>query len=272
MKDLFLNIYKWLALFIKRWIVSRRLEENREISDQLFSPGSRILLLTPHPDDEIFGLGGYLLRYRDYFANEECFNSMERLFICYLTDGEHSLPELPAHEVKHNRIELSKCIVNRLKISHQNILRLHLPDGCLSELQASDLSKDSLSRNTYHYLSDFIRENDINIILAPHVQDSWPFDHVATYRLAKDLSRQHFCHFYAFWVWTWYQQPIRRFVRLNQKGYSLLSIESVLVEKEKLLDLYLKEKAPDGNSWSGILPNVFIKSNNWKFEVLERIF
>lgn len=271
MKDLFRYMYKWLTLFLKRWIVSRRLVENREMTDRLFSPEARILLLAPHPDDEIFGLGGYLLRYRGYFAHDESLNSMEQFFICYLTDGEHSLPDLPAHDVKYNRIELSKCAIKRLKFSHHNILRLHLPDGCLSELQTTELSKDSILGNAYQHLSDYIRKNDIDTILAPHVQDFWPFDHVATYRLAKDLSRQHFCRFYAYWVWAWYQQPIRRFFRLNKKQYSLLPIGKVLAEKENLIELYLKEKAPDGNSWSGILPKVFVKSNSWKYEVLERI-
>lgn len=271
MRKIICHIHKYLTLLLKRWIVNKRLEEKREISDQLFSSEARILLISPHPDDEVFGLGGFLLRYRDYFAQDENADSMSRIFICYITDGEHSLPHLPSHQVKHSRIELSRYAINRLKIPHQNILRLHLPDGCLTELLSSELTNNSLSRNAYKHLSDFIIENNIDTILAPHVQDYWPFDHVAVYRMAKELSQQHYCHFLAYWVWAWYQQPVRRFFRLNKKQHCLLPIQSVLSEKKKLVDLYIRDKAPDGNPWSGILPKVFVKSNIWKYEVLERI-
>ena len=259
-----------ISLWIKRRIM-RPVKENAEVTSQLFSPDARILIIAPHPDDEIFGLGGYLLRYRDLFYKEEVFDMMENIFICFLTDGEHSRSHIPAHEVKHNRIEASKLALNRLKIIHQNVKRLHLPDGCLRELGPLELSTDQVNRNSYSILSEFIRENQINTILVTHEADYWPFDHVAAFDLARRLSKDNRCKLFGFWVWAWYQQSIMNILRMDKRHYSLLPVTEVKGEKLKLIDLYLKEKDADGVPWIGDLPKAFLASNKWKFEVVELI-
>jgi len=260
-----------ISLWLKRWIIRRYMDENLEITDHLFSPDARILILAPHPDDEAFGLGGYLLRYREWFNREEMLDMMGNIFICYLTDGEHSLPHLPAHEVKHNRVELSKRALHRLKFSHHNVKRFHLPDGCLRELATTELSANSASRNTYRAIAELIRDNRINTILVTHQADYWPFDHVAAFHLARKLSIENQCKLYGFWVWAWYQQSIANLWRMDKRHYSLLPIAEVWNEKLKLIDLYTQEKAADGSPWVGHLPKVFERSNKWKFEIVERI-
>lgn len=273
MKESFLKQFlRLISLWLKRWLVRRKISENREITDHLFSPDTRILILAPHPDDEVFGLGGFLIKYRECFNHEEIADMMGNIFVCYLTDGEHSLPHMPAHEVKMNRTETSKLALNRLKIPHHNVKRMYLPDGCLNQLSVTDFSPNTVLRNSYSILSDFIRDNQINTILVTHRFDYWPFDHLAAFNLARQLSTETRCTLYGYWVWAWYQQSIANFRKLDTRHYSLLPIADVLEEKKKLIELYLKDKAPDDTPWVGRLPKVFEVSNKWAFEVLERIY
>lgn len=83
---------------------------------------SSILLLVPHPDDEILGLGGIML---------QTLQQGGRVHLVYMTDGESSGVWSDKEEIKWQRISLSNMICEKLGLKPSNITRLHLPDGAV---------------------------------------------------------------------------------------------------------------------------------------------
>jgi len=71
-----------------------------------------ILVLAPHPDDEILGLGGIIL---------QTLQQGGKVHLVYLTDGECSDVWHDREEIKRQRITLSERVCMKLGISIENI-------------------------------------------------------------------------------------------------------------------------------------------------------
>ena len=74
-----------------------------------------VLIIAPHPDDEILGLGGFILKLLD---------DGRKIHIIYLTDGENSGVWPDKEEIRHQRIAISEKVCNLMGICNSDITRL----------------------------------------------------------------------------------------------------------------------------------------------------
>ncbi len=123
--------------------------------------GSRILVFSPHPDDDVFALGGTLLKHKK--ANDT-------IKVIYLTDGSRGTPE---------RIRDKSLIEIRQKEAQAALAVLGIDDFTFWGYQDGKLVKNSTTyKAAYNILSDFQPE----IIYLPHFLDNQP-DHFETNRI-----------------------------------------------------------------------------------------
>ncbi|MDH0301988.1 MULTISPECIES: PIG-L family deacetylase [unclassified Pseudomonas] len=100
--------------------------------EQLCPPGRRVVLVAPHPDDEILMAGGLLTG----FAGRE-----QDLLLISATDGERSHPHSPhwtEHRLRHQRPLESRHALRQLDLDLNRLdwRRLNLRDGALPRDEA----------------------------------------------------------------------------------------------------------------------------------------
>ena len=217
-----------------------------------------VLVLAPHPDDEIFGLGGTVLKMR---GNGVGIN------LIYLTDGEGSGVWHDKEEIKRQRIKLSETVAASLGINSTNIFRLHLPDGSVPHLGQAGFE---VAVNNVKKIIDIVKPD---AVFATHSLDYWPFDHVACSNIAWEAVRRSETKpkLWHYWVWAWYNIRPWKLTFDNLKELQKIAISDHLGQKKEIMDIYLEAKTPDGNPWSGSLPKSLLRAFNYPFEVVERI-
>src|SRR5262245_60793810 len=126
-----------------------------------------ILVIAPHPDDEVIGCGGSLIK---------CARRGDRVVAIFLTSGELGLKHLPAKEAWQIREAEAKKCTKILGISAIHFLRL--PDW-----MANEHVKEGGAQ-----LLPILRQEQPEIIYLPHPQESHP-DHQAALAIVKAARR-----------------------------------------------------------------------------------
>lgn len=221
-------------------------------------PAGSLLVMAPHPDDEMLGLGGCILA------------ALERrqvVNIVYLTDGEAACPRYSAERVKSERAKLTCEVIGQLGIPPQNLHYLHLTDSGISRPNQPGFN-DAVER--LRRLIDDLKPDNL---LATHRDDFWPYDHVACAELAEvALARAtHKAPLYEYWVWAWYNLRPWRLLRSWPAGLFSVDIRPWAAKKRALGRVYLDAKSPDGMPWSGVLPWPLRHAFNFNIEVLEKV-
>jgi LmbE family N-acetylglucosaminyl deacetylase len=242
------NILVWF-LYFNISLFSRR-KENLSYS--------RILILAPHPDDEIFGLGGFILSQLE---------RRSKINIIYLTDGEGSGVWNDKEEIRKQRIALSEEVCASLNINNADIYRLHLPDGCVQHRGQPGFDEAvKLVKGTINSVRP-------DVLFATHTLDYWPYDHVACAQIAGEAVNlsEHKPQLWYYWVWAWYNLKPWQLLKLRFNQFNRIDISGQIKKKRALMDIYLNSLTPDGKSWSGILPKPLLKAFNFPVEVVEKI-
>ncbi|CAN7161315.1 PIG-L family deacetylase [Caballeronia sp. LjRoot34] len=89
----------------------------------LVPPGARAVIVAPHPDDEVLGTGGLLAQLSDLGR---------KVLIIAVTDGTAShpdSPEWPRARLAAARPQETRDALQRLRMRHVALVRLHLADG-----------------------------------------------------------------------------------------------------------------------------------------------
>jgi LmbE family N-acetylglucosaminyl deacetylase len=219
---------------------------------------NNVLVLAPHPDDEILGLGGFLLRVKNHGG---------RIHVVYLTDGENSNVWPDNEEIRNNRIKLSEEVLKNFEQTTLKITRLHLPDGEVPH--SGHEGFEDCVRAVMHII---VTEKP-EAVFATHTLDFWPYDHVACAEIAIEAIQRsnHKTQLWYYWVWAWYNvrpwnifsKEFRHLRRIDNSGQ--------LTEKNRLMAVYLDSYTPDGKPWSGVLPAPLLKAFEFPFEIVERI-
>lgn len=217
-----------------------------------------IAVVAPHPDDEIFGFGGALLK---------LLHGGSQAYIIYLTDGEGSGIWHDTNEIRRQRILLSEKAIMLLGIDNSNIYRLHFSDNSLPQYGQSGFEKIVAEVKS---LIDLLRPE---AVFATHPIDFWPFDHVSCAEIVSEAIKHTETkpQLWYYWVWAWYNlRPWKLSFRKLQK-LKKVDISQQLPMKIELMDIYLNSLTPDGKPWSGILPLSLLKAFKSSFEVIEEI-
>jgi LmbE family N-acetylglucosaminyl deacetylase len=166
----------------RTWLGSSRL---RTLPSLRVTPPGRLVIVAPHPDDEVLGAGG-LLQSMHHLGVE--------LAIVAVTDGEGSHPVAHSRgvDIASTRAAESTVALDRLGCGPVPVTRLGLPDGAV----ASEISRLTEA------LSDLLGPDDL--CLTPWRSDGHP-DHDATgvATLAVAAATGTAVLEYLVWAWHW---------------------------------------------------------------------
>lgn len=216
-----------------------------------------ILILAPHPDDEIFGAGGVIL---------QCLEQGKEVHILFLTDGEGSGVHPDSDLIKRERSVMTEAVRAPLGIPSSHLHRLHLPDGDVPD--SADRRFEQVSAD----VAELIDRIKPDTVLATHPLDFWPYDHVACAEIAENaiLNTHHRPGLYLYWVWAWYNIRPRQLLSLERKNLSIFPLGRWREQKKDLVNAYLDRTTPDGIPWSGDLPKALRRSFFLGIEILEK--
>ena len=201
---------------------------------------SNILILSPHPDDEIIGLGGLIL---------QILQRSGKVHIVYLTDGENSNSHPDKERIKEERFLLTEKVLSELRIPREQIYWLHLEDCGIARLSQKNFSLVS------ERLKEIIDITQPDAVFATHFLDKH-VDHIACFELAKEAVRKanHKSQLWLYWVWApFFLFPWELHKTLKSKK---INIDTQYRRKQELMDLYLLPKSPSNYPWSGYLPKI----------------
>lgn len=140
-------------------------------------PRGKVLVLSPHPDDDIIGCGGVLSQHSD---------QKDIIKIIYLTDGSGGIDNKKQNTREQEAINAAKV----LKI--KDLMFWRFPDGKLNE-----------NRTTKELLTSILKEFKPDTIYAPSFLDPHP-DHFETAKiLASALKESKFLgEIFSYEVWS----------------------------------------------------------------------
>lgn len=253
MKTLIYNSYLKPLFKIYHYIQVCLLRISASLYSQRFDSSrfSKVLIISPHPDDEVFGCGGLM---------QSLVQAGKQVDIIIMSKGEAvHRPCCPNEEknIVQARTALTDAANGVLGISPNHIHRLDFPDGRFSSVKGGD--------DVVKTLSDLVREIAPTEVFIPHPYENSP-DHVAATRLAEQVLQDYVGKIYYYCVWTWYHMPIYKILKLKYKNARLLRVADSEA-KNRAVDIYIDNSAPCGISYSGDLPNPLMHAARWKYEL-----
>ncbi|OGV64977.1 MAG: hypothetical protein A3K19_16390 [Lentisphaerae bacterium RIFOXYB12_FULL_65_16] len=219
-------------------------------------PAGPLVVIAPHPDDEVFGAGGLVA-----MAAAKGLP----VHVLMLTDGGGShrgCCRADEQEVGRRRRELIAQAAKALGYPADDLHYFGQRDGALPH--PGEPGFDELATE----MADRIRDIAPATILAPHPLEGWQ-DHVtaellaraAIAKLERPVQLIHYC------VWFWFSLPLWRGLQLPWRAALTLDIEGVRTRKQAAMNIYLNASAPCGNPWVGRLPQEFLRAFAWQKEL-----
>lgn len=206
-----------------------------------------VLIVAPHPDDEVIGCAGLI---------QQCLNNGQSVTVVILTGGDKSHEnccDLDENTIVENRRSLSRKAAGILGLPLKNLYFLNYPDGSVA---FEDSETDKLKQ-----LIEDLRSDSIFI---PHKGEGWS-DHIEVGNILRKLiTDKNEIRLYEYCVWFWYYNA-RHIDWKQARSLKMNSAQHHL--KLQAMDAYIRPLAPCGKPWSGILPQIFIKANSWNREL-----
>jgi len=204
--------------------------------DALVPPGSRVVVVAPHPDDEILTCGALL-----HLVAERG----DAPLIVAVTDGEASHPGSPAwppERLRHARANETGAALACLGIGSERVQRLGIPDGGVTAGE---------SGLTQH-VAAILQPGDIVIT-------TWRFDghpdHEATARACIEAARRSGARLLQAPVWGWHwSAPGDGAMPLAQARKLLLPAAAVARKRAALGCFHSQIEADAGTGAAPILP------------------
>jgi LmbE family N-acetylglucosaminyl deacetylase len=173
---------------LQEWQASRALRRAPVVSiDALIPPGARLVVVAPHPDDEVLACGGLLAAMAE---------RVEDLHLISVTDGDASHPgsqQWPVARLRAQRQVESECAMARLglDLSRLSWQRLALPDARVAEHEAA-----------------LVRALSATLQAGDYVLATWRHDghgdHEAVGRAAAQAARLQGATLLEVPVWAWH--------------------------------------------------------------------
>lgn len=243
------SVGKFTKNLIRRLHYNHLTTKTKRLVEAKFD-SSPVLIVAPHPDDEVIGCGGLIAR---------LVREGRPPHVVVMTGGEGSHAgccATPATEIVEARRGLTRNAARLLGLPEENIHELDYPDGSIAEgLPQEDA------------LAMLIARLKPKTILVPHWGEGWP-DHVKTARIVKRLAPPE-AEIWEYCVWMWYYNVWRGLDWAHARALHLTPEEHRL--KLQAVDAYITPKAPCGHPWSGVLPRIFIQANTGTTELYFKV-
>lgn len=150
-----------------------------------FPKNSRILILAPHPDDEIIGCAGLMQKLSLLKYN---------LVLVAVTNGTGSHPDSTHYtqdQLNQIRPAESKAALDVLKIQNIQRIEFNLQDGEIAISHA----------DFYAQLEELIQPNDI--LVTTYEKDGHP-DHEHSAYVVSQISKKYQLKYYQVLIWAWH--------------------------------------------------------------------
>lgn len=208
---------------------------------------NRILIVAPHPDDEVLGCSGLIQR----LSREG-----KQVDVVILSGGGKSHAgccRIEGSLLIDSRRALSRKAAGLLDLPLRNLHFLDYPDGSIS----FDCPETDRLKNLIETLHP-------NAIFVPHRGEGWS-DHLAAGDIVRRLiDKDPKIELYEYCVWFWFYNVWN----IDWKNARILAMSPQEHKmKNQAIDAYVLPKAPCGKPWSGVLPDMFVKANRWKKEL-----
>ena len=239
------KVYHYIQIWILR-IIAKFFSVELDISRL-----NRVLVVSPHPDDEVFGCGGLM---------QSLVKQGKHVELIILSKGEavhkHCCPDDEEHIV-HARSELTDKANEFLGVESNHIHRLDFPDG--------NFASAAERKDLIYALGELINEIKPTEIFIPHPYEN-SHDHVTATEIIEGILKDSSIPIYYYCVWTWYHMPMYKILKLKYKNVRLLRVAN-WEAKNKAIDVYINNQAKCGVSYSGDLPKPFIYAFRWRYEL-----
>ncbi|NQV88012.1 MAG: PIG-L family deacetylase [Parcubacteria group bacterium] len=190
---------------------------------------NKIVCFSPHPDDELLGCGGSIIKAIEKGAD---------VHICYMSYGETGSP-------KHNFEDLGKIrknealkVCNFIGIPTKNIHFLKIPDN---QIEASDFGN-------FTHIMKIVREVKPNIVYLPHINEQ-SHDHEQAHKLVMRLDMAASNNFFEFGKSAWWVETVLAYevwTPMEKYQYSE-DISKYLDKKIEALKMYESQTKEQGN-------------------------
>jgi len=193
-------------------------------------PTKKILCFAPHPDDEMLGCGGSLIKAR---------NKKYKIGICYLTMGENGSPKFSPNTLKKIRREEALTVCKKLGVIKEDIYFMNIPDNQI----------DANNYKSYLKIISLLRMFRPNTVYLPHENENY-HDHKQANRLiqrALDMSGSN--NFLKTRETAWWVDNVLAYeisTPLCRYNYAE-NISEVIDEKISILKLYKSQTLKSGN-------------------------
>lgn len=213
-------------------------------------PWKSVLILAPHPDDEVMGCGGLIQRLCEQGNPPH---------VVILTGGGQSHAaccHLPESVIKKERRSMASQILQKIGLPASHLHLLDFPDGSISA-----------QHKEMQTLQNLVAEIRPDAVFIPHHGEGWP-DHLVCRELVEKMPALGATVIYEYCVWFWYYNVWK----LDWKRASLLRLtKSEHEAKCKAVNEYTEKPAPCGKPWSGFLPELLTGACKWNKELYFRI-
>jgi LmbE family N-acetylglucosaminyl deacetylase len=183
-------------------------------------PCATVVVVSPHPDDEVFGAGGLIrvAAQAGHFITVLC-----------VTDGEAAYPDwrgLDKIRCREVRDALSVLAPHRAATHH-----LKIPDGRVNQHRASLF--DAIDRRI---------SRDI-LLVAPYERDGHP-DHDAAGEVCCEIARRRGTTLWRYPIWSWHHSSPERFAG---KRWGCLPLDAAAVRaKARAMSCFTSQMRPLG--------------------------
>jgi LmbE family N-acetylglucosaminyl deacetylase len=207
-----------------------------------------VLIISPHPDDEILGCGGLISQLNRRKGN---------VYIIFMTKGENVDDRFVKSEIIEERNRLTRKALCAVGQSLDKCFFLNFPDGSID-----------FTHPETQILESLIKKINPQVICIPNLNDGWS-DHVQTNLIIRSLVKGiSSIQLYEYCVWFWYTMPFKTVFSIDWDCALILRMKKMDQElKKKAIKIYLDAKDARGLPYSGNLPEVLVKSCSWKSEV-----
>lgn len=243
------SITKKSKVFLRKFLIDKLQSKANRLNGIEFD-SKNIVIIAPHPDDEVFGCGGLIA---------QLVEGGNLPHVIVLTGGGGS------HRDCCSTSE-ADIVSARRELTHQAMAVLGLPESNLHELNITDGHIGEGNSEEWKKLATLIEGIKPDVMLVPHHGEGWP-DHLATRELGIELAGNDTA-VYEYCVWMWYYRQ----KHLDWKNaYVLKMSETEHKKKLEVIRNYNSALAPCGNPWVGVLPEVFVKANSTNIELFFKV-
>ena len=226
----------------------------KSASDNSFT--RKIVVIAPHPDDEVLGCGGLIAQAARKGVNVK---------VIVLSGGgaaHDNCCGISGEDVKRERRKLTTESLRNLGLRSDKITFLDWEDGKLPLHDHPDFGSKA------DELSKLLAQLKLVDVFCPHPFEGWP-DHVAAQEITREAIKRSDgkTTLYYYCVWFWVSMPLRKGLMCDWRNAVALDISDVYAQKQKAINEYMRPCAPCGNPWSGVLPEELIKAFQWKKEL-----